>query len=80
MTNMTKKSPVSAYGYVRVSTEEQEENEISIESQIRAVKLYAAEHGFELAEMFVACLSAFHPHPLDVDLKAYPLCSHGVGV
>ena len=53
MTNMTKKSPVSAYGYVRVSTEEQEENEISIESQISAVKLYAAEHGLELAEMFV---------------------------
>ena len=25
-----------------------------------------------------ACLSAFHPHPLDVDLRKYPLCTHGV--
>ena len=50
---MTRKPNIPAYGYVRVSTEEQEENEISIESQIAAVKLYAAENGFQLTEMFV---------------------------
>ncbi len=24
------------------------------------------------------CLSAFHPHPLDVDLRDYPLYAHKV--
>ena len=50
---MTKKPLIPSYGYVRVSTEEQEENEISIDSQIEAVKHYAGENGFLIAEMFV---------------------------
>lgn len=49
---MSKAERIPAYGYVRVSTEEQEEHATSIESQIAAVRGYAAKNGFKIIEMF----------------------------
>ncbi|WP_264583801.1 recombinase family protein [Sphingobium sp. B7D2B] len=50
---MTKTKRLPAFGYVRVSTDEQEENRTSIESQISAVESYAHDHGYQIIEMFI---------------------------
>lgn len=44
---------IKAFGYSRVSTEEQAREGVSLESQEAAVRAYAAMRGFQLVEVFV---------------------------
>ncbi len=42
-----------AFGYVRVSTDEQAEHQTSLQSQINTIQIYAKARGFEIITMFV---------------------------
>jgi len=53
---------------------------LEVQKPLRDLMAHGLLHPNQPKWTFTPCLSAFHPHPLDVDLKAYPLCSHDVGM
>jgi site-specific DNA recombinase len=52
---------MKAYGYVRVSTEEQSEEGKSLQAQEKSIREFAAKKGLELVKVFSETESAFRP-------------------